>query len=414
MARILCISAQESTRTTLAQLLFALGHESHGAADPEAALARLRSHGADLVVLDPEAEPAHAAALVTRLHAASPGIAVVVLVGHGAHEAAMAARRAGAMAHVRKPVLADELELAVVDVMAHTRLVQEHAALRRTAAAHEAVRVFGDSAPARTLLASIRTAALTLEPLLLVGEPGSGRAFAARAIHAMGPRRDGPFVSVECATHARDHAEALLLERAGGGTLLLRGIDTVDATLRRRLAEASAGARLIATTARDDFAGAAELRDDPLRMQLAVLPIRVPPLRERRADIPLLADAIARRIAAELGKPYDALSQASLALLTGHDWPANVQELRDAVAEAVVAATAPTLEPHHFAAARFGETAAGAASGIHLPSLHVARAERHLIAEALHRTGGNRTRAAALLGMSVRTLRHKLNTKDGD
>jgi DNA-binding NtrC family response regulator len=413
MARILCISADVGTRTALTGLLFSLGHESHAEAAPDAALAWLGSHGTDLILLDPVPPRTFGAALVARLRATTADAAVVVLAGHGEHDAAMQARRAGAVAHLAKPVRADELELAVADALARTAAARELSSLRAAAESREAAHSFGVSAAARMLLDSIRTVALTEDPVLIVGEPGSGKAFAARAIHARGPRRASDFVSVECAAlHGDTLAHAL--DEAGDGTLLLRGIDTASAAVRRRILRAQGTARILATSAREEFARPHTHGEDPLLARLAVLPIRVPPLRERREDIPLFADAIARTTASALGKPYAGLSAPSLALLARHDWPANLRELRDAVTEAVVAADAATLEPHHFAAARFGAAIAGAASGVRLPSLDVADAEQRLIAEALRRTGGNRTRAAELLGMSVRTLRHKLNTRERD
>ena len=195
--------------------------------------------------------------------------------------------------------------------------------------------------------------------------------------------------------------------------------------------------RIIATTNRDLAAEVAEgrFRQD-LFYRLSVLPIRLPPLRERTEDIAILATRFALQAAKEIGRTFEGLSPATLSLLQDYDWPGNVRELQHAIERAIILASDPILQPHHFDSARFGLVAGGGGptpirgtpiikpvtpgaaaavivegdpSGFRLPSLDITEAERLLIAEALTRADGNRTKAAQLLNMSVRTLRHKLN-----
>lgn len=195
--------------------------------------------------------------------------------------------------------------------------------------------------------------------------------------------------------------------------------------------------RIIATTNRDLAVEAHEgrFRQD-LFYRLSVIPIRIPPLRERKDDIPILAYRFAVNSAKEVGRTFDGLSPATVQLLQDYDWPGNVRELQHAIERAVILANDPILQPHHFDAARFGLVSGGGGptpmrgtpivravvaqvagapavpadpDGIWLPSLDTVQAEELLIQAALLRAEGNRTKAALLLNMSVRTLRHKLN-----
>jgi DNA-binding NtrC family response regulator len=238
-------------------------------------------------------------------------------------------------------------------------------------------------------------------------------------------------------------------ERANHGTLLLDEIGEMRIDLQAKLLrvlqeqefERVGGSRpirvdvrIIATTNRDLAARVTEghFRQD-LYFRLSVMPIVLPPLRERREDIPLLAQRFARRTAVELGKEVRGLAPETLALLQRHDWPGNVRELQHAVERAVILSSDPILQPAAFDGLRLGaeeechparageqshpagaQRVSGpstpASDTVILDSLNVADAERRLIERALEASNGNRTRAAELLGMSVRTLRHKLNS----
>jgi DNA-binding NtrC family response regulator len=319
--------------------------------------------------------------------------------------------------------------------------------------------------------------------VLLQGESGTGKELFARAIHDASDRRDAPFIKLNCAALPEGLVESALFghekgaftgairrvegafERANRGTLLLDEIGEMRIDLQAKLLrvlqeqefERVGGSqpirvdvRIIATTNRDLATRAAEglFRQD-LYFRLSVMPIVIPPLRERSDDIPLLAHRFAMRTAAELGKEVRGLAPATIALLQRQDWPGNVRELQHAVERAVILSTEPVLQPSAFDAPRFGlqdSHLARAADGGHparaadeghparaadeghparaelvsgstshapdalvLESLNVADAERRLIERALAASNGNRTRAAELLGMSIRTLRNKLN-----
>jgi DNA-binding NtrC family response regulator len=312
----------------------------------------------------------------------------------------------------------------------------------------------------RRVLQAVTAAAPSRATVLLQGESGTGKELLARAIHDLSDRRDKPFIQLNCAALPEGLIESSLFghergaftgavkrvagafERAHQGTLLLDEVSEMRLDLQAKLlrvlqeqefervggsAPLKVDVRVIATTNRDLAADAAAgtFRQD-LFFRLSVIPVLVPPLRERTDDIPLLAQRFALRAAEEMKKEIHGIAPAALELLQRHAWPGNVRELQHAVERAVILSSESVLQPQCFDLQRFGPTPAAeigrhattsqssAASppstgAITLHSPNLEEAERILIEHALERTGGNRTRAAVLLGISIRTLRNKLN-----
>jgi DNA-binding NtrC family response regulator len=298
--------------------------------------------------------------------------------------------------------------------------------------------------------------ARTRATVLLQGESGTGKELIARAIHDESDRRDGPFIKLNCAALPEGLVESALFghergaftgavrrvegafERAHGGTLLLDEISEMRLDLQAKLLRVlqeqefdrvggtvpvKVAVRIVATTNRDLAAEVSRggFRQD-LFYRLSVVAIRIPPLRERRDDIPLLATRFAHRAATETGKETPIFAPEALDILLRHDWPGNVRELQHAIERAVILATdsvlrAQLFESERAAPARRGDGAIGSIpaplppESVILTSLDVNEAERILIERALLATNGNRTRAAKLLGISVRTLRNKLNLR---
>jgi transcriptional regulator with GAF, ATPase, and Fis domain len=316
----------------------------------------------------------------------------------------------------------------------------------------------------------VSTAAPTRATVLLEGESGTGKELFARAIHDASDRRDRPFIKLNCAALPEGLVESALFghergaftgairrvegafERAHQGTLLLDEVSEMRLDLQAKLLRVlqeqefervggsspiKVDVRIIATTNRNLATHAAQghFRQD-LFFRLSVLPIALPPLRDRPGDIPLLAHRFALRTASELHKEIRGFAPETVEMLQRYDWPGNVRELQHAVERAVILSTDPILHPAAFDRQRFGLSARGTgpssritpASRLHdsenlgalpphsllLTSLDVGEAESRLIDRALQVSGGNRTRAAELLGISVRTLRNKLNGPSRD
>ncbi len=473
MAHILFVDDDPTIGAILQDTLLRMGHEPHGATNIPEALGVLQTASLDLIILDHRMPGMTGLEFLEYLREEGVDVPVIMLTGHGSIEHAVAAIKAGAVDYITKPVRADQLEVAVSAALELARLRRENEALRREVMAYRHERqIIGDSPQVRQLLHVIATAAPTRATVLLQGESGTGKELAARAIHEESPRHNGAFVQLNCAAIPENLVESALFghekgaftgalkrvegafERADGGTLLLDEISEMRLDLQAKLlrvlqeqrfervggtAPITVDVRIIATTNRDLALESQEgrFRQD-LFYRLSVIPIRIPPLRERKDDIPVLAYRFALNTAKETGRKFEGLSPATVQLLQEYEWPGNVRELQHAIERAVILSADPILQPHHFDAARFGlvatgggptpirgipaikpvapgakhnsgETAAVPEGGLWLPSLDVADAERLLIEEALRQAEGNRTRAAQLLNMSVRTLRHKLN-----
>jgi transcriptional regulator with PAS, ATPase and Fis domain len=300
--------------------------------------------------------------------------------------------------------------------------------------------------------------------VLLQGESGTGKELLARTLHNLSDRRDGPFVSVNCAALPENLVESTLFghekgaftgavkrvrgafERAHRGTLLLDEVSEMRPDLQAKLLRVlqerelervgghetiEVDVRVIATTNRDlaHEVAVGTFRED-LYYRLSVVPVRVPPLRERMDDVPRLVRYFTERTARDTGKAVPEIAADTMELLQRYHWPGNVRELAHAVERAVILSPGATLGPEAFDPARFGlafatrqggpgqgpvPSSRGAPSAegpVFLDTLDIRAAEERLIERALQQTDQNRTRAAELLGISVRTLRNKLNSPD--
>jgi DNA-binding NtrC family response regulator len=372
--------------------------------------------------------------------------------------------------YITKPVRPQQLELAVDQALKLVRLKKENDALRREVMEFRNERqIVGDSLAIRRIMQTVATAAPTRATVLLQGESGTGKELFARSVHDQSDRRDRPFIQLNCAALPEGLVESALFghekgaftgaikrvegafERANRGTLLLDEISEMRLDLQAKLLRVlqeqefervggtstiRVDVRIIATTNRDLAAEAARgaFRQD-LYYRLSTIPVAIPPLRDRKDDIPALAYRFAIRIGAEMGKEVKAISQEGLEVLQRYDWPGNVRELQHVVERAVILSSDPVVPAHAFEGLRFGlaNALAGPVSAtqqaliaaglapipdydrddgvlVRLTSLNVEDAERAMIQKALEMSGNNRTKAAELLGMSVRTLRNKLNT----
>lgn len=468
MASILYVDDEPSIGLVLDDVLTRAGHKAFGAQTVVEALQVLSRETIDLIVSDYRMPGLNGLEFLQLLQQEGYDVPVMIITGYGSIEHAVTAIKAGAIDYVTKPIRPQQLELAVEQALEFVRLKRENDKLHRELmqVRHER-EIVGESASVRRILQTLATVAPTRATVLLQGESGTGKELIARAIHDQSDRRAQPFIKLNCAALPDGLIESALFghekgaftgavkrvegafERANGGSLLLDEISEMKLELQSKLLrvlqeqefERVGGSspirvdvRVIATTNRDlaALSAAGDFRQD-LYYRLAVVPILIPPLRERPEDIPLLAYRFALATASEIGKELTAIAPDAMKLLQSYPWPGNVRELQHAVERAVILSSEPVLAAHAFEAQRLGSSSPLAqqalrrttptgfpisvyGSGTVLPpnavvltSFNVNEAERILIERALQATGNNRTRTAELLGISVRTLRNKLN-----
>ncbi|MBA3889338.1 MAG: sigma-54-dependent Fis family transcriptional regulator [Gemmatimonadaceae bacterium] len=466
MAKILCVDDDAAIRDVLVRALVRLGHEVRAVEGVVPALQALDAEPANLIITDWSMPGLDGLDLLQVLAERGDQTLVVMLTAFGSIEHAVAAIQAGAINYLTKPFSIGQLDTAVAQALEVARQRMQTAVLREGAAQSSDVHgIVGEGRAVRQLLGAVAAAASSRATVLLQGESGTGKELLARAIHRQSAEHAGPFIQVNCAAMPEGLIESTLFghergaftgahkrmlgafERADGGTLLLDEVSEMRLDLQPKLLRVlqerefervggthpiKVNVRVIATSNRDLAAQASQgtFRED-LFYRLSVFPIHVPPLRDRREDIPLLAYRFAVRAAARSGRRFEALSAGALDLLRAYQWPGNVRELEHAIERAVLLANGPMLEPHLFPGIRartttHGSAAAARAAGadaraglgspdgppfyLPLASLDLAAVERQVIDHALILSGGNRSQAADRLGIDVRTLRRKLNT----
>ena len=456
MATILCVDDEPGALQLFRAALERLDHRVVAVTNAEAALNVIGRGGVDLMISDYHMPGMTGIELVERLRDDGLMLPVIMVTGHGSIDHAVTAMKAGIVDYLTKPLRTHQLQRAVEHALEHDRLRRENAQLREEVRLLRGDRaIIGESDALQRVMDVVRAVAPTRSTVLVQGESGTGKELIARAVHDLSDRADEAFVSINCAALPETLIESTLFghekgaftgaerrvagtfERAHRGTLLLDEISEMRLDLQARLLRVlqeqefervggsepvQVDVRVIATTNRDLRAAvdAGEFRED-LYFRLSVVPIQLPPLRQRAEDIPVLAQRFARLAGEEAGKAITGIAPEAIELLCGYHWPGNIRELEHAVERAVILTPGPLLQPEVFRGLGGGAATGSAASGsqgraatggaplITLTSLDIRRAEEKLIERALEETGQNRTRAAELLGISVRTLRNRLN-----
>src|SRR5437773_469379 len=463
MANILYVDDEPAIRLILQDTLERLGHSAIGAQNVPEALGALSRGDIDLIISDFRMPGLSGLEFLEMLRDDGRDIPLIMLTGYATIEHAVAAIKAGAADYITKPVQPEQLEHAVAQALELTRLKRENQALRREVMEIRAAReIVAKSQAIRHALDMVSAAAPTRATVLLQGESGTGKELFARAIHDQSERRDRAFVTLNCAALPEGLVESALFghekgaftgaikrvegafERANGGTLLLDEITEMRLDLQSKLLRVlqeqdfervggtstiSVDVRIVATTNKDieQCVERGEFRRD-LFYRLSVMPIRIPPLRERPEDIPILAHHFAQRAATDGHREITAIAPDALSLLQRYEWPGNVRELQHAVERAVILTpgsvrAGSSVEPIRAAvtgrrSSREFPTVLTAdskpdGSSVVLTTFNIDQAEATLVQRALHATGGNRTKAALLLGVSDRTLRNKLSRARG-
>ncbi len=454
MATILCVDDEPSAIEVMRHALESAGHRVVAVHNVDAAWNVLDRGTADLVLSDYLMPDTDGLDFIAQLQERGVHLPVVMVTGHGSIRHAVEAIKAGAADYVTKPIDAARLRHTVEQALDLDRLRRENEELRQEVVRLRGERtILGESVAIRATLETVAMVAPTRSTVLILGESGTGKELVARAIHEHSERADGPYITVNCAAIPETLVESALFghekgaftgatrqvkgafERAHKGTLLLDEISEMDVDLQAKLLrvlqemefERVGGStplrvdvRVLATTNRDldRDVQAGRIRQD-LYYRLRVVPIRVPPLRERVDDIPLLAHHFAARAAAHADKTFKSLTPEAVRLLQAHPWPGNVRELMHAVERAVILSRDPVLQAEDFDLLPHiphdeHDHHTPDQPTVLLRTFDLREAEAVLIRHALRATGQNRTRAAELLGITDRTLRNKLNRPSPD
>jgi len=453
LTRILVVDDEESQRTALASMIKLWGYSVETAADGVEALEKLATFNAHVIVTDLNMPRMNGQELLKRLNEEGDAPPAIVQTAYGNLETAVnMVHDLGAFWFLEKPVQSQALRLLLERAAAQEKLV-EHAERLERQLSNQGIlgEMVGSSAKMREVFSLIQQVAPSRAAVLITGESGTGKELAARAIHMLSPRRAAPFVALNCAAmpdslmeselfgHEKGAFTGAVDRRAGcfelaqNGTVLLDEIGDMPVALQAKLLRVLEDSRvrrlggkteiqldvriLAATNAPLDAAmREGKFRED-LYYRLNVFPIPLPPLRERKDDLPSLTSALLADLNRKHGTKVTDVSKEVLERFRAYHWPGNVRELRNVVERAVILASEGTILPVHLAAT-FGAgagavTPATAASSngeeLRIPvGATIEQAERALIELTLEHTKHNRTRAAEVLGISQKTLFNKL------
>jgi len=451
--RILVVDDEAAIRLALAELLGSEGHAVREAAGGDEALAALDGAPADLVLADLRMPGMDGLRLLAEIRARFPETLVVLVTAQGDERTAVEALKLGAYDYIPKPFDNEEIRAVARSARELLALKEENRRLRRELAG-EFRGMVGDSDAMRAVADTIRRAGPTDATVLVTGESGTGKELAARALHSESRRADAPFVALNCSAlpgelieselfgHVRgaftgaDRDRKGVFETADDGTLFLDEVGDLSPSAQAKLlrvieegrvtpvgtaASRSVDVRLVAATNRplDEMASRGEFRED-LLYRLQVVTLRLPPLRERRADIPALAVHFIAELAHRHGRPVRSLSASARRALVAYDWPGNVRELRNVLERAVVLSDGDEMDLAALPARVSGRSIAPGPIDAALAELPYTEAreraveafERSFLAAALERHGGNVSATARSLGLHRQSLQKILRRLD--
>ncbi len=446
MPSVLVIEDKDSMREMLLKTLEAEGYEVETARDGEGGVEKAREKKYDVVLADLKLPRMNGIEVLSSLKEMDQDAAVILMTAYGTIETAVEAMKEGAFDFLTKPFDTDHLGVLIKRAMENRRLVAENVLLREELGHHMGyAEIIGKCEKMQEVSRLIQKVAPSDTTVLLLGESGTGKELFGRAIHSLSNRRKGPYVAINCAAIPRELLENELFgsergaytgavarkmgkfEIAQGGTIFLDEVGDLDIALQAKLLRVlqdrtferlggtktiTVGVRVVAASNADlkKAVEKTEFRED-LFYRLSVFPITIPPLRERREDIPDLAEYFVKKYCAEMKKPKKRISREAISLLDKYHWPGNVRELENTVERAIILCEGKKILPEHLAIRipspheiRLREGAGLKEVGQHAQ----AEAERALITRVLTQVRGNKRKAAQALKIDYTTLFEKI------
>ncbi len=441
--RILVVDDEDNARRAIATILGEEGYEVAEASNGVDALARIADFLPAVVLSDVRMPQMDGLTLLKKAREQGSDATFVMMTAFASVETAVEAMRAGADNYLVKPLDADAVLVILGKALEKRSLRREAESLRDQVRQRTRFHnIIGDSPQLQGIYDVVRRAAATRATVLILGESGTGKELIAQALHQESPRRDKPFIRVHCAALSENLLESELFghekgsftgavarkegrfELADGGTLFLDEIGDISAAvqvkllrvLQQREFERVGGTqtikvdvRIVAATHRDLSAEvkAGRFRED-LFYRLNVVSLTLPPLRERKSDIPALVSHFLEKYSESYGKQVTGLAPGTLQALLAHDWPGNIRELENAIERGVVLAHGPELTTDDLPPVLRGPRPLGSASSNLIPGASMATIEREAILRTLEMVQGSTSRAAEILGISVRKIQYRL------
>ncbi len=449
-AKVLVVEDERSMRRVLRAMLEKQGFEVQTATNGLEAIAALNAHTISVIISDIKMPEMNGMELLSHVMGHLPGIPMILITAHGTVDNAVEALKKGAFDYVTKPFDRDELQQVVQKAFQTYQLNSRY--YRPVQEELGQYDIIGRSRKMMEIYEAIAKVADTPSTVLITGEHGTGKELVARALHQNSSRRDKPYITINCAAIPHNLMEAELFgyekgaftgavsakagkfELADGGTLFLDEIGEIPVEMQVKLLRIlqyetferiggvktiKVNVRLVAATNRklEDMIKEGTFRED-LYYRLKVVPMTLPPLRERRSDIPLLVGHFIKRFNKRLNKEIEGITPEALTCLEEHDWPGNIRELENVMERNILFASEPriTLQDLPPELLQRGETLAarppiGGDGSLSLPEMwkqEKERLERGMISQALDQTGGNVTQAAKILGISRKSLQKKM------
>jgi DNA-binding NtrC family response regulator len=436
--RILVVDDEEIVRESLGGWLEKDGYTVAAIPDGRTAIERLKSERWTIMIVDLKMPGMDGLQVLEEAKKLQPDVAVVIMTAYATVDTAVSAMKMGAYDYLVKPFDPEELSLMMQKIVSQQSLVRENAVLRQALKQEYRFRDLLSKSPAmQSVFELARTAAKSSSTILILGESGTGKEVLARAVHAESPRAGEPFVAVSCAALTETLLESELFghergsftgatarrkgkfEAAHGGTLFLDEVGDIGQKLQLDLLRVledrkfhrvggneliDVDVRIVAATNRDlrKAAGEGKFRED-LFYRLNVIPILIPPLRERREDIPLLVETFVERLGVEMKKRLDGVSADAMSAILAHDWPGNVRELRNILERGAVVCTGQVIQLADLGLPSKAEHPPKPGT---LASLE--EVEKRHVCAVLGHTGGNVSQSARILGIDRVTLYNKM------